>query len=132
MLSYSEMTDAVIKIVTHFKWEVFGFFLFNFNDTSKGAKLIILKCFESFLNFPSIIGHSECSLMLSPFHRHLNNGSSFHETFENTKNIDIIKEKLSRLKEKSRSKYQWDLSKIILFSCFSCLNFIKFKKLCFV
>lgn len=42
--------------------------------------------------------------MLSPFNRHLNNGSSFHETFENTKNIDIIKEKLSRLKEKSRSK----------------------------
>lgn len=88
MLSYSEMTNAVKKIVSYFKWEVFGFFLYNFDDAGKG--------------------HSECSLVLSPFNRQLNNGSSFHETFENDENINrfrnILKEKLNRLKEKSRSK----------------------------
>lgn len=83
MLSYSEMTNAVKKIVSYFKWEVFGFFVYNFDDAGKG--------------------HSECSLVLSPFNRQLNNGSSVHETFENGTPA-LLKEKLNRLKEKSRSK----------------------------
>ncbi|CRK98556.1 CLUMA_CG011905, isoform B [Clunio marinus] len=80
MLSYSEMTNAIKKIVSYFKWEVFGFFLYNFNDAGKG--------------------HSECSLVLSPFHRQLN-GSSVHETFEHP-TPSLIEEKLQRLKQKSR------------------------------
>lgn len=83
MLSYSEMTNAVKKIVSYFNWEVFGFFLYNFADAGKG--------------------HSECSLVLSPFNRQFNNGTSFHETFENGTH-KLLKEKLKRLKEKSRSK----------------------------
>lgn len=88
MLSYSEITQAVKKIVSYFKWEVFGFFLYNFDDLGKG--------------------HSECSMVLSPFHRQLNNGSSVHETFEQYTS-SVLKEKLSRLKEKSRSKFWGDL-----------------------
>lgn len=84
MLSYSEMTNAVKKIVSYFKWEVFGFLLFNFADQSKG--------------------YSECSSVLSPFHRQLN-GSSVHENFENA-TAPLLKEKLTRLKEKSRSKWR--------------------------
>lgn len=83
MLSYSEMTNAVKKIVSYFNWEVFGFFLYNFEDANKG--------------------HSECSLVLSPFNRHFNNGTSFRESFENGTH-ELLKEKLNRLKEKSRSK----------------------------
>lgn len=79
------MTNAVNKIVSYFKWEVFGFLLYNFEDKSKG--------------------HSECSLVLKPFHLQINNGSSIHETFENG-NPSLLKEKLSRLKEKSRSKFE--------------------------
>lgn len=84
MLSYSEMTNAVKKIVSYFKWEVFGFFLYNFEDQNRG--------------------HSDCSLVLSPFNRQLNNGSSVHETFENDA-FPLLKEKLGRLKDKSRSKF---------------------------
>lgn len=84
MLSYSEISQAVKKIVSHFKWEVFGFFLYNFEDLGKG--------------------HSECSMVLSPFHRQQNNGSSVYEYFEND-NVPMLKEKLNRLKEKSRSKF---------------------------
>lgn len=85
MLSYSEIALAVKKIVSYFKWEVFGFFLYNFEELSKG--------------------HSECSMVLSPFNRQLNNGSSVHETFENDA-FPMLKEKLNRLKEKSRSKFE--------------------------
>lgn len=79
------MTNAVKKIVSYFKWETFGFLLYNFDDASKG--------------------YSECSLVLSPFHRQINNGSSVHEKFEDG-TPSLLKEKLTRLKEKSRSKFE--------------------------
>lgn len=79
------MTNAVKKIVSYFKWEVFGFLLYNFDDAGKG--------------------HSDCGLVLSPFYRQINNGSSVHETFENG-TASLLKEKLNRLKEKSRSKFK--------------------------
>lgn len=86
MLSYSEMTNAVKKIVSYFNWKVLGFLLHNFSDTSKG--------------------NSECSLVLSPFHRQINNASSSYELFENGTPSSLLKEKLTRLKEKSRSKLE--------------------------
>lgn len=83
MLSYGEMSNSVKKILSFFNWDFFGFFFYNFADVSKG--------------------HSECSLLLSPFHRQIKNGSSAYETFDNS-TPPVIKEKLNRLKEKARSK----------------------------
>lgn len=96
MLSYGEMTNSVKKILSYFNWDVFGFFLYNFADTSKG--------------------HSECSLLLSSFHRQIKNGSSAHETFDNSTPA-VIQEKLNRLKEKARSKCSLGLGQLWLSFC---------------
>lgn len=86
MLSYSEMTNAVTKIVKHFEWEIFGFFFHNYNDASKG--------------------YSSCHHILAPIHKHHNNATNYRETFDEVTDKDL-KEKLERLKEKSRSKWGW-------------------------
>ena len=78
------MTSAVEKIVSYFKWEYFGFFVYDFNDKTKG--------------------YSDCSLVLGPYVKsQSDNGTGVYETFENVPFL-VLKEKLLRLKEKSRSK----------------------------
>lgn len=77
------MTNAIIKIVSDFKWEIFGFFLHNYEDPTKG--------------------YSPCHHIIAPILRNFNNASNVHETFEND-NPDMLREKLDRLKQKSRSK----------------------------
>ena len=91
MLSYSEMTNAMRKILSHFKWEIYGFFLHNYDDATKG--------------------YSPCHHIIAPINRHSNASkpnSNVHETFENA-TYDALKEKLFRLKQKSRSKWDWKL-----------------------
>lgn len=85
MLSYSEMTKAVKKIVSHFKWEIFGFFFHNYKDETKG--------------------YSSCHHILAPIHRTHNNGSNYRETFDNATYNDL-KMQLDKLKEKSRSEWR--------------------------
>lgn len=89
MLSYSEMMNTVRKIVTHFNWDTFGIMLYNFDDVTKG--------------------NSDCSLILTPFFKLDKNQSRAEaETFEEAK-PEVLREKLSKLKEKSRSKFQVEL-----------------------
>lgn len=86
MLSYSEMMNTVRKIVTHFNWDTFGILSYNYDDVTKG--------------------NSDCSLILSPFVKIPKNHDQPKaeiETFE--KPIpEVLREKLAKLKEKSRSK----------------------------
>lgn len=77
------MTNAIKKIVSHFKWEIFGFFFHNYDDATRG--------------------YSPCHHIVAPIHRSHSNASNVHETFENASYSDL-KEKLYRLKQKSRSK----------------------------
>lgn len=87
MLSYSEMTKAVTEIVSHFKWEIFGFFFHTYKDQTKG--------------------YSSCHHILAPIHKSRTNGSNhpiLRETFDHDYKYTELTEKLSILKEKSRSK----------------------------
>jgi hypothetical protein len=86
MLSYNEMMNTVRKIVTHFNWDTFGILLFNYDDVTKG--------------------NSDCSLILAPFFKlDKNQSRAEFEMFDQPK-PEILREKLSKLKEKSRSKFQ--------------------------
>jgi hypothetical protein len=89
MLSYSEMTNAIIKILAHFKWGIFGFFFYNYDDKLKG--------------------HSPCNHIVAPINHHYNNRSNVHETFEEP-SYNQLKEKLEKLKQKSRSKFHFNKS----------------------
>lgn len=86
MLSYSEMTKAVTKIVSNFKWEIFGFFFHTYTDQTKG--------------------YSSCHHILAPIHKSHNNGSNYRETFDNDFKYEDLILKLGNLKEKSRSKFK--------------------------
>lgn len=86
MLSYNEMTKAVDKIVSHFNWEIFGFFFHNYKEETKG--------------------YSSCHHILAPIHRAHNNGSNYRETFDIETSYEMLKMQLDRLKEKSRSKLE--------------------------
>lgn len=86
MLSYNEMMNTVRKIVTHFRWDTFGILLYNFDDVSKG--------------------NSDCSLILAPFYKlDKNQSRTESETFDQPR-PEVLREKLMKLKQKSRSKFQ--------------------------
>jgi hypothetical protein len=88
MLSYSEMMNTVRKIVTHFNWDTFGLLAYNFDDVTKG--------------------NSDCSLILTPFIKLDKNQSRAEvETFDQPR-PEVLREKLAKLKEKSRSKLMND------------------------
>jgi hypothetical protein len=81
------MSKAVTEIVSHFKWEIFGLFFHTYTDQTKG--------------------YSSCHHILAPIHKSHNNGSNqlSRETFDHDYKYEELRNKLSILKEKSRSKF---------------------------
>lgn len=82
------MTNAIREIVSHFNWKIFGFFFHTYEDQTKG--------------------YSPCHHIVAPIYKQNNtntnnHNNNAHEKFENA-TFDELKEKLGRLKEKSRSK----------------------------